>query len=403
MWQFLEKYGISKNEPNAADPIYPVAEEAARTIQAAILQKVGEQVGLQHFAKYRDDPIKLTYILTQIRLGTKAERESTVGAMALPFLVSKIEEFLGALARINLTLYPTTLGEPPSIPNSIYKQYGAHLSTSDILRWQIDQKVTELIKETPEGWRSTIAKRMGIDIGKTGADWARINEVVQRRHVITHNNSIADTNYLQQVEDKLRRGVEVGGTLICSGSYMVPMLLEVETWSICLATYWAKKIFKQDARYHSLIIGKVVDMESSLNWAHALAVLDTYLSEPLPSSMTDVSLGRINRWVCLQELGREDDALTREIEAWKPQGDDADDVLRCEVGRAALLRDYPELATLIRRGLGSNMPSFQKSSLRDAPLMKRSIRESATIAGLLQGPNVSRRQVIRKGKRHRKN
>jgi hypothetical protein len=181
---------------------------------------------------------------------------------------------------------------------------------------------------------------------------------------------------------------------------MISILLEVETWAICLATLWAKKYFNKGARYHPLIIGKVVELESSDNWTHALAILNSYMSEPLPQSSSDVALGRINRWFCLQELGQESDAVMGEINAWVPQDDDAEDLLISQIGRAALLRDYSGLAILIKRGLGSSLPNLQKSFLRDAPLIKRAMRESPIVASLLQGPNVSQRRVRPRVKRH---
>jgi hypothetical protein len=174
-------------------------------------------------------------------------------------------------------------------------------------------------------------------------------------------------------------------------------LVEVETWAACVALHWAKHYFGEKARYHPLIIGKVVELEASRNWGHALAILDAYLSPPLPASSSDISLAKINKWLCQQELGQDDDRLKAEILAWSPQGDDAVDKLRFEAGRAALLRDYAELAILIKRGRGSGMESMRTDS--SYPLFKRAMRESPLIMRLIQGVTAAQRHTPTRQKR----
>jgi hypothetical protein len=316
-------------------------------------------------------------------------------------IVSKMEEFLGALVRIALTLHPETLGELSSVPDRIIKRYQAHISSSDILRWQIDQKVFDFINGSPDEWQAIIAKRMGIDIATAGADWARINEIIQRRHVITHNNGRVDESYMARVDDRLRIGLELGTPLLCGSNYILPALIEIETWTFCLALNWTKHFFKDRGQYHPRMISVVVDLEKVGRWTHALAVLDAFLRAPLPSG--NISLARINRWFCLQEIGHNDESLEREIRAWKPQEADEEDALLAETGRAALLREYSELIRVLQRGIGAGMPSFEKKYLRDAPLMQRAMRESTSVARLLQGPEISVRRVQSRPKRHGRN
>jgi len=397
----LAKYGIL--ESGEGDSIYPLAEETTLTVQSVILRSVSERLGKEHFAKYATDPAKASYILANLRLGSKADRESTAGTVLVPFLVSKLEDFLGALVRVTLVLHPSALGVLPDIPNAIYQRYKAHLSSSDILRWQIDRKVVELLGKSPDDWRSVIKKRMNIDIGEMGADWARINELIQRRHVITHNNGRVDDDYMTRVQDSLRVGLVPGDRLLSSAHYMTPTLLEVETWSICLALKWSKHFFSGDARYHPLIIERVVELEDSGNWSQALTILNAYLSEPPPSSFSEVSLGQINIWFCQQELGRESSTLETQILSWTPQGNDAEDILLAEIGRSALLRDYNELVVLIRRGMGSGMPSLQREILRGYPLIKRAMRESPSVTSLVQGTSASHRYAPSRTRRRSKN
>jgi hypothetical protein len=259
--EIAKELGIAKDREGPDDAVYPWAPELSTTIQSLLLQNFQYTLMRDHFGKYINDSIKFEYILANIRLGPDAARKSILGSALIPLVVSKVEEFLSALLRSALALHPKTLGELPSIPDDIFRRYQAHLSSSDVLRWQIDQKVTSLINGSPTDWRTTIEKRTGIDIGRVGADWARIEEIIQRRHAIIHSNGRVDDSYMAKVEDRLRTGLRPGSALICSTRYMFPALIEIETWVLCLAAYWSKRLFKNDARYHPYVIGRVVDLE----------------------------------------------------------------------------------------------------------------------------------------------
>lgn len=391
--------GIVQDKEKPEDAVYPWAPELSGSIQNVLFANLQGRLLQDHFAKYSNDAIKAEYILANVRLGPDVIRKAVLGSALIPLVVSKVEEFLGALLRTALALHPNTLGELPSIPDDIFRRYQAHLSSSDILRWQIDQKVTSLINGSPSDWRTTIQKRMGIDIAKVGADWARVEEVIQRRHAIIHNNGLVDDAYMAKVESRLKAGLQVGSPLICGTQYMFPVLVELETWALCLATYWAKRLFKVNALYHPFALSRVVDLESMGRWTHAIDILNALLTEPLPEPVL-VSTAQVNRWFCLQEIGQDYESLRREIINWEPGEDDEADLFYDELGRAALLRNYTNLARLIRRGLGDEALGFDKKYMREAPLMQRAMRESTEIASLLRGPSTSRIRAASRPKRH---
>jgi hypothetical protein len=397
--EIAKELGFAEDSERLDDAVYPWAPELSMNIQGILLQNLERELIWENFGKYSNDTIKSEYLLANIRLGPDRVRKSVLGSALIPLIVSKLEEFLSALVRTAVALHPNTLGELPSIPDDIFRRYRAHLSSSDILRWQIDQKVTSLINGSPGDWQTAIQKRIGIDIANVGADWARVEEIIQRRHAIIHNNGRVDDSYMAKVEDRLRAGLQLGSVLICSTRYMVPALIELETWTLCVAAYWAKRLFKVDARYHPYIISRVVDLESMGRWTHAIDVLDALLREPLPNRDL-LSSVQINRWFCLQEIGQDYESLEREIKTWEPDEDAEEDIFYNELARAALLRNYAELARLIRRGLGSEVLGFDKKYLREMPLMQRSMNESAEIASLLRGPEISRTRAPSRPKRY---
>jgi hypothetical protein len=373
---------------NQDDVIYPLTQETALTIEALTLRRVKEANLRKHFDIYRDDQLKSEYIMTNIRLGPKERRESTLGGAMIPFLVSKLEQYIGALIRIGLALHHQGLGELPAIPNSVYERYKTNLDSSDIVRWQIDKKVLDFLQGSPDNWLKSINRWTKIDIGSVGGDWNKIKELIQRRHALVHNTGLVDEEYFTKVGHSLvQQQLHIGDELICDRHYVLSVLTELETWSTCISLHWAKHFFPKWSIFYPDVIGRVVGLESKANWAHALLILDAFLAQPAPNDPEKVALAHINRWFCMQELGRSNKELAESITTWQPEHLDPNSVdsLRVEAGRAALLRDYNALARVVRRGLTSNEPSFQKKSLREMPLMKRAMDESSMIRALMMG------------------
>jgi len=372
------------DHPETATETYPLAPELAGNIAGTLLQKVRNEAIKSNFEKYFTDPFKMQYIVTSIRLGPEEYNESSLGSALIPLAVSKLEEFLAALLRIALALHPNTLGELPSIPPDIFKRYQAHISSADILRWQIDQKVITVINGPPAEWQSSIKRRIGIDISEVGGNWSQINEVIQRRHVITHNSGRVDDAYLAKVDSRLTVGLEPGAELVCGKNYVLPALVELETWALCLASYWAKHFFKRDAQYYQFTISRVVDLELKGRWTQAISILQALLREPLPAPPLS-GIAKVNLWFCLQQIGQGSEIIDREIAAWKRETEDEVEEFFDEVSRAALLRNYSELAKLIRRGIGSESLKFDKKYYREEPLIQRAMNESPEVARLLYG------------------
>jgi hypothetical protein len=359
------------------EPHHPVSPEAMMTMSRVMFQKVYEETLRQHFSKYEGDPIKLEYILTRLRLGPEGRIEAVQGDALVPLIVSKMEEFLAALVRTGVTLHPKSLGDLPSIPDEVFQRYRSNLSRSDIMMWQVDQKVTSFMKGSPEEWRALLLQWAKIDISNLGADWAMITELIQRRHVIVHNGGQVDAEYVRKVSDDLNYGLQLGSRLISDRDYILPVLVELETWAICLALRWSKHFFKESKANYPFIFTRITGLEEARRWTQALAVLETCLLEPASTDSGDLNITKINRWFCLQELGRNNEALRREIYDMEA-GDQHQ-----EMGKYALLGEYDALSKAIRRTTEGPKPVTTKKNLTEMPLLQRAMRESTQIRNLL--------------------
>jgi hypothetical protein len=379
----IDQLGI-KREGIEITSIYPLAVETMATMADIIFRKVKDQVVEKHFSKYSNDLRKLEYVLAKTRLGQSDKIQATLGAALLPMIVSKMEEFLAALVRIGITLYPKAMGELPNIPNEIFERYKANLSSADIHRWQIDQKVAAFLRGAPNDWQKSIQEWTKIDITNLGADWGMLTEMIQRRHALVHNSGRVDANYLHNVPDRLRHGLRLGSDLVTDLAYIEPVLIELETWGICLSFLWAKHFFKNDALYYPMTIDRVVRLEDLGRWPQAVAILDCMLREPIPSDQ-DIVMARINRIFCLQELGRDSESLKREIHALKTKTQDNVIDSEMKIGQLALLRDYGELTRALREATEGPEAYAQRRDLRDLPLIKRAMRDSGQVKTFLLG------------------
>jgi len=384
----LTDQGLIDADADPADLIYPLTKEEACTVEEMILGRVKSDAVKAHFSKYLDKLSESQYILSQLRLGPPGANEAMLGSALLPLAISALEEYVGAMIRSALALHQNALGALPNVPTEIVRRYQGNISSADILRWQLDQKIGDFLRGSPEDWQQTILKWAKIDLTSLGGGWDGVIEAIQRRHVITHNRGRADKEYLTKVAASLTVGLEPGSILTCNEKYVESMLINLEAWVICLAILWAKHFFTDDARYYTDFIGRIVNLESKGRWAQTLAILDTFLAKPLPTDPGRVALAHINRWFCLQEMGCDSDAQDREILLWRPASIDDDLELsrRIEIGKAALLRHYDTLKDLIRAAFNDATHPISKEELREMPLLKRAMDENASIRALLRGP-----------------
>lgn len=374
------KQNIKETQAHKTGVLYPLSPEAEALAFGLIFRGVRSKAFDANFSQYQDSYASIEYIENRIRSGTASSKTATLGTAILPLIVSKAEEFLAGLIRAGLTLFPHALGEPPNIPNDVLLRYQRNISSADIHRWQVDQQVAGFMRQSPSDWCKAVERWTKIDPAKLGADWDMVQEMIQRRHVIIHNGGRVDREYLDRVASRLRTGVYLGSTLICDLAYLEPVMVELETWAVCLAVRWDKHFFKKPANYRNLVIDRVVRLEGSGRWTQALAILDSYLKKPLPTDTQDVIIAKINQWFCIQELGRDNASVQQEVRAWQLEDSaDPDDVDYVEIGRRALLRDYDGLIGAVESYLSRDESRMTKRDFAEMPLMKRAMRESRSV------------------------
>jgi hypothetical protein len=258
----------------------------------------------------------------------------------------------------------------PRFPPDLLDKYA---DKSDLRRWQIDRKVAAFFRGTPEDWRKDLIKWPKIDLAEQAGSWDVVVEAIQRRHVLVHNGGRADAKYIQ-VAGKSANKFE-GQPLLCDPDYLESVFLNFEALALSLSIRWinALKLASPTAAVYPPTLNRVVDrFETAGQWSMALAVLEACAEQPLDDDDHKETV-QINVWYCLQELGRQDDAMLGSIYAWRP-GD-----VESRMARAALLRDEPYAVSVLKDVNASARPALMKRHLREAPLIRRFMKENARV------------------------
>jgi hypothetical protein len=381
---------LSSADDDQDDDFYPLAIELLATMIDAQYEEIKTRALHEHFGQYARDRLKADYILMSVRLGPASLVDSVLGMALLPMIVAKMEQFIAALMRAHLRMHPDALGklDDASVPFDLYRRFGANHSTADIERWLADRKIKDVINKSPGEWLETIRKLTGIDSAKIGADWEVLAELVRRRHLVVHNDGRVDLGYLSQASSRFKREVWLGSFLECGAAYLAPVLDELEAWAISLTSLWAKKLFKETAKYYRLLTDRIIRFENLNKWNQAIVILNSFLADPVPSERDKVVIAQINQWFCMQELGLEVERAEREVRDWDIGREDLDPETEfiAQISRCALLRDHGGFVNAFQeRGSGEANRRLMRSSYKDMPLVKRSISESPAVRSLLLG------------------
>jgi hypothetical protein len=310
----------------------------------------------EHLAPLVGNPLQIQYAFEYLRRKGRQPVAEVLGASMLPRLVSAFEQFLGGLLRTTLTLHPQALGPYGDVPFELTSRFS---NMDDIQRYMVDRKVDSFLKRSPSEWAKHIDASPGIDLQSLA--WDRIQEAIQRRHVLIHNGGLADDDYVSRRPKNLGT-VEIGSRLRCDENYMTEVLISLRYVAIQLGLQWAWKLAKvPPLRTYPIFVLDIVEyFERKGLWREAQELAEIGLSMDM-TDKTDLGILKVNRWLCTQQQGHTGDTLA-EIRAWGPENK------LHEVAKAALLRDYDECIRLLKEILKGPRVMQTRRWLKDMPL-----------------------------------
>jgi hypothetical protein len=353
---------------------YPLTEEQASAVGRILAERELKSLIVNQFSDFDGDIAAQVYIRTKVIAKTQESRTEVLGAGLLSSVVGAFERLLGGLTRSGLLRHPLGLGGLGSAP---FKVIEGLVDTDDVKQYLIDRKVDALLRAGPVEWRERIGSWTRIDIGSLGIDWRDIVESIQRRHAVIHNGGIVDDNYLTRQLPGDRPSVAVGDRLVCDAAYVNARLEAFRALGVVLGLRWAQHFGVRSAEaVLPFLVDDIYMLERQGRWQAAFQLADAAISM---RSADDDDVLQVNWWLCRQVLGRTDEKMKAEIEAWQPSSE------RSMAARAALRHDIADLDRILKKILAQSRSSVTREELVEMPIFAEGIEKSSTIRQLLTG------------------
>jgi hypothetical protein len=301
-------------------------------------------------------------------------------------LMSVVTEFESLMASVSKAYFFT-------IPASID---GVEFSLSDLqklpsirdaIELAVERRVDDLMWKSLDEWASWYHKSFGLELPKHARDWQVIREIVQRRHIVVHNQGRVSSQYNENVDEQYRR--PVGTHLDVDVAYLLNAIDELLVLGLRLTTLAWDKLFPDDeslihlslATYELMKMGKWVPV---LHLSESLHVWHKNEDQKLVS--------QINGWLARKRLG-DFESVADEVRSWNVSAFS----LRYRLARLALLDDAPGCLELIPKLLSTEQPDFA-NNLYDWPLLEELRQDPSFLslmANLNAGPDLSLLPLVR--------
>lgn len=118
-------------------------------------------------------------------------------------------------------------------------------SVDDAKHFLVDQYIDKLLRDSFSNWLEEFNKKVKINISNNS--WVKddiplINETIQRRHIIIHNDDIINNLYLNKIDPLLRNEREIGERLYTDENYILSRLSIFKKFGLILIyMYGCKK------------------------------------------------------------------------------------------------------------------------------------------------------------------
>lgn len=268
------------------------------------------------------------------RFAHLAGQARTMAQSVLMFSVGALERAVADIERIRLRTHVGAMGTGErefSLDELI------RLGDLDaVIDEAVERRVDALTYGGLETWRSWYKRSFGFDIGDFALDWSRLSEVVQRRHVVAHNDGVASRLYIKRTG---RTDVTVGDTLDLPPAYVQVAVDECFVIGVrMLAAAWEKLGSKPEHQQFHMRF-RCYDMLVEERWQVARALALDEMRRAAPSTPPYL-IAQVNEWLARRGLGEDVDV---EIEAWDVSALST----RYVLAKLALLEKYDELRPLL--------------------------------------------------------
>ncbi|HET8955175.1 MAG TPA: hypothetical protein VFN18_05905 [Solirubrobacterales bacterium] len=302
-------------------------------------------------------------------------RETLLRSSLLTMAVSAFEALVGNLAARHFELRPKTLGKEPKFSLEKLSEFD---SVEEILDSAIAFRVFQLLQERLADWVKWFDSDsgLGIKLKNLAIDYQRLEELIQRRHIIVHNGGVVSSQYLERVHFD-SAPPQLGEALPIDEPYLRDALEQLDAVGSLLGIgVWSKDHPEQEAEAVSVLSNRQEELLFEDRWLVLRKICS--VAKHVASFDRQAQVFQVNEWLAVKNLEGLD-AIRADIEAsWDTTA------LEPQFGlvKHALLDQNDEFFRLAPTLLESG--GIQQEQLRTWPVFA-DLRDDRRFAALLNG------------------
>lgn len=305
---------------------------------------------------YRNLPktLKQSYI----KLEALQKQNEIIYSGSLMLLVTYFENTIAKILKADLQKYPKRMSLDTKTVS--YKMLEMSESIDDVRNLLIENEVMSMMYKSVSDWIDYFKKSIKLKLKYVTEELPELTEIIARRNVIVHNDSIVNNIYLNIVDEEYRSGIKKGDILNVDKQYILNAieLIESIVLSIIIEMWICDgvKDEKEMDKILAIIFDEYLIFEK---WENARILYEVCL-ENSKLKFSDELLCKINKWQCYKWLGKFNE-IKKEVEGL--------DISACQprykLGVLALLDKYDEFFSYF-----DEQSDLSVNELKDWPLFR---------------------------------
>jgi hypothetical protein len=229
--------------------------------------------------------------------------------------VNDFENFFAGLAKASYAFQPQVLRE--SSKTYSWADVAAYESIDEFTEYAIDEQVDRLMREGLDEWMKFVSKATRIQPDNLKRCSDPVAEVLQRRHIITHNGGRASRTYLERTKGVAGAGTKLGQQLPVNRQYLNDALDRFALLATAIgaaSTAAVERTGGNSKGRSSYFIGDLIVDLLKLERYSCVAPLMEILSDQMPDAASVETL-RVNSWIARSRI-EGPQSIRPEVEKW---------------------------------------------------------------------------------------
>ena len=259
--------------------------------------------------RYRSLPKTLKQSYARIEALDKQNEILYSGSLIL--LVTYFENTIAKIFKEDLQNHPKIMSLDTKMVS--YKILEMSNNIEDVREYLIENEVASMMYKSLADWMDYFKKNIKLHLKYVISILPELTEIIARRNIIVHNNSIVNNIYLNLVSEEYRKNINYGDILTVDKEYILKAINMIESTGMAIILeMWISEAAKNEKdieRVLAIIFDEYLIFE---NWENAKILYEVCL-ECHKLKAADELVCKINKWQCYKWLGKFDE-IKKEIE-----------------------------------------------------------------------------------------